>query len=180
MATTSLNTMLPAFGRTIGAFIGSFTTTTAIAANNFVVSTQLTDSGFNNDDSLNDTFIKITSANNDDSVRRVIDYAASSGTITVSGTALTSDSSTNANFELYRYDPDQLRDTLNDARLQSFPRLYQEILDRTTTGAVNVPRYQRPSTIPQNFLRQIYEETRIDKGLSSSLPLSSKILSTAS
>jgi len=162
VATTSLNTMLPAFGRTIGAFIGSFTTTTAIAANTSVVSTELTDSGFNNDDSLNDTFIKITSANNDDTVRRVTDYTASSGTITVSGTALTSDSSTNANFELYRYDPDQLRDTLNDARLQSFPRLYQEVLDRTTTGAVNVPRYPRPSSIPQNFVRQIYEETRIE------------------
>ena len=83
MATTSLNTMLPAFGRTIGAFIGSFTTTTAIAANTSVVSTELTDSGFNNDDSLNDTFIKITSANNDDTVRRVTDYTASSGTMLV-------------------------------------------------------------------------------------------------
>ena len=162
MATTTLNTMLPAFGRTIGAFIGSFTTTTAIAANTSVVSTQLTDSGFNNDDALNDTFIKITSANNDDTVRRVTDYTASSGTITVSGTSLTSDSSTQATFELYRYDPDQLRDTLNDARLQAFPRIYQEILDRTTTGSDDVLRYTRPSTIPQNFVRQIYQENRIE------------------
>ena len=162
MSTTTLNTMLPAFGRTIGAFIGSFTTTTAIAANTSVVSTELTDSGFNNDDALNDTFIKITSANNDDTVRRVTDYTASSGTITVSGTALTSDSSTQATFELYRYDPDQLRDTLNDARLQAFPRIYQEILDRTTTGSDDVLRYTRPSTIPQNFVRQIYQENRIE------------------
>ena len=162
MSTTTLNTMLPAFGRTIGAFIGSFTTTTAIAANTSVVSTELTDSGFNNDDALNDTFIKITSANNDDTVRRVTDYTASSGTITVSGTALTSDSSTQATFELYRYDPDQLRDTLNDARHQAFPRIYQEILDRTTTGSDDILRYTRPSTIPQNFVRQIYQENRIE------------------
>jgi hypothetical protein len=70
MATTTLDTMLPQFGRYIGAFIGSFNTTTAIAANTSVVSTELTDSGFNNDDALIDTFIKITSANNDDAVRR--------------------------------------------------------------------------------------------------------------
>ena len=162
MATTTLDTLLPQFGRAIGAFIGSFTTTTAIAANTSVVSTELTDSGFNNDDALNDTFIKITSANNDDTVRRVTDYTASSGTITVSGTALTSDSSTQATFEIYRYDPDQLRDTLNDARHQAFPRIYQEILDRTTTGSDDILRYTRPSTIPQNFVRQIYQENRIE------------------
>ena len=68
MATTTLDNLLPQFGRAIGAFIGSFTTTTAIAANTSVVSTQLTDSGFNNDDALNDTFIKITSQNNNDTV----------------------------------------------------------------------------------------------------------------
>jgi hypothetical protein len=165
MATTTLNTMLPAFGRTIGAFIGSFTTTTAIGATGsltVVISTELKDSGFTNDDALNDTFIKITSANNDDTVRRVTDYTASSGTITISGTDLTNDSSTNATFELYRYDPDQLRDTLNDARLQSFPRLYKEVLDRALTGADDILRYPRPSSIPYNFVRQLYVENRLE------------------
>ena len=123
MATTTLDTMLPALGRYIGAFIGSFTTTTAIGATGsltVVISTELKDSGFTNDDALNDTFIKITSANNNDTVRRVTDYTASSGTLTISGIDLTSDSSTQATFELYRYDPDQLRDMLNDARHDVF------------------------------------------------------------
>ena len=162
MATTTLDTLLPQFGRAIGAFIGSFTTTTAIAANTSVVSTELTDSGFNNDDALNDTFIKITSANNDDTVRRVTDYTASSGTITVSGTALTSDSSTQATFEIYRYDPDQLRDSLNDARLNIFPRLYKEINDRTLTLADTQNKYARPTSIAPGYVRQVFEETRID------------------
>tara|TARA_R100000008_G_scaffold74721_2_gene53629 strand:- start:2675 stop:3991 length:1317 start_codon:yes stop_codon:yes gene_type:complete len=162
MATTTLDTMLPQFGRYIGAYIGSFTTTTAIAANTSVVSTELTDSGFNNDDALNDTFIKITSANNDDTVRRVTDYTASSGTITVSGTALTSDSSTQATFELYRYDPDQLRDTLNDARLEAFPELYKHVEDTTLTLEGSQHKYARPTSIRQGFVRQIYEEPRID------------------
>ena len=162
MATTTLNTMLPQFGRYIGAYIGSFTTTTAIAANTSVVSTELTDSGFNNDDALNDTFIKITSANNDDTVRRVTDYTASSGTITVSGTALTSDSSTQATFELYRYDPDQLRDSINDARLEAFPELYNHVEDRTLTLEGHQNKYARPTSIRQGFVRQIFEEPRID------------------
>jgi len=164
MATTTMDTMLPGFGRYIGAYIGSFTTTTAIAANTSVVSTELTDSGFNNDDALNDTFIRITSANNDDAVRRVTDYTGSSGTITVSGTALTSDSSTQATFEIYRYDPSQLRDMLNDAREDVFPRLYKQINDITLTLAGHQYRYARPTTIRQGFVRQVFEEPRIDAG----------------
>lgn len=162
MATTTLDTMLPQFGRYIGAFIGSFNTTTAIAANTSVVSTELTNSGFNNDDALIDTFIKITSANNDDAVRRVTDYTASSGTITVSGTALTSDSSTQATFELYRYDPNQLRDTLNDARIETFPRLYKHVEDTTLTLQSSQHRYARPTSIRNGFVRQIFQEPRYD------------------
>jgi hypothetical protein len=164
MATTTMDTLIPGFGRYIGAYIGSFTTTTAIAANTSVVSTELADSGFNNDDALNDTFIRITSANNDDTVRRVTDYTASSGTITVSGTALTSDSSTQATFELYRYDPDQLKDMLNDAREDVFPRLYKEVNDITLTLAGHQYRYARPTSIRQGFVRQVFEEPRIDAG----------------
>ena len=165
MPTTTLDTMLPQFGRYIGAYLGSFTTTTAIGATGsltVVISTELKDFGFTSDDALNDTFIKITSANNDDTVRRVTDYTASSGTLTISGTDLTSDSSTQATFEIYRYDPDQLRDTLNDARLEVFPRLYKEINDRTLTLAGHQDKYARPTSIRQGFVRQIYEEPRID------------------
>jgi len=161
MATTSLNTMLAAFGRTIGAYVGSFSTTTTVTTNTSIVSTELTDLGFNNDDSLIDTFVKITSGNNDDVVRRITDYTASSGTITISGTNLAADSGTGTTFELYRYDPNQLRDTLNDARLQAFPRLYKEVLDRALTGSDDVLRYPRPSSIPVNFVRQLYVENRL-------------------
>jgi hypothetical protein len=154
--------MLPGFARYIGAYVGSFTTTTAIAAGTSVVSTELRDSGFTNDDALNDTFIRITSANNDETVRLATDYTASSGTITVSGTNLTSDSSTQATFEIYRYDPSQLKDMLNDAREDVFPRLYKEVNDITLTLAGHQYRYARPTSIRQGFVRQIFEEPRID------------------
>ena len=165
MATTTLDTMLPGFARYIGAFVGSFTTTTAIGATGsltVVISTELRDSGFTNDDALNDTFIRITSANNDETVRLVTDYTASSGTITVSGTDLTNDSSTQATFEIYRYDPSQLKDMLNDAREDVFPRLYKEVNDLSLTLAGHQYRYGRPTSIRKGFVRQIFEEPRID------------------
>jgi len=167
MATTTLDTMLPQFGRYIGAFIsgintnGSSDTTTNITTDQSVVSTDLTDAGFNSDDALNDAFIKLTSGNNNDVVRRVTDYTASSGTITVSGTALTAESGSTT-FELYRYDPDQLRDSLNDARLEAFPELYLHVEDNTLTLEGSQNKYARPTSIRQGFVRQIYQEPRIN------------------
>jgi len=160
--TTTLSAILPKFGRRVGAYIGSFTTTTAIAANTSVVSTELTDLGFTDDDVLNDSFIKITSGNNLNDVRLISDYTASSGTITVTGTALTSDSSTQATFEIYRYDPDQLRDAVNDAANQSFPALYKRIDDRTHTVAPGQARYERPSSIEPGYIRQVYIVPKIE------------------
>ena len=160
--TTTLSAILPKFGRRVGAYIGSFTTTTAIAANTSVVSTQLTDLGFTDDDVLNDSFIKITSGNNLNEVRLVSDYTASSGTITVTGTALTSDSSTQATFEIYRYDPDQLRDAINDAANQAFPALFKRIDDRTHTVAPGQARYERPSSIEPGYIRQVYIVPKIE------------------
>ena len=160
--TTTLSAILPKFGRRVGAYIGSFTTTTAIAANTSVVSTELTDLGFTDDDVLNDSFIKITSGNNLNDVRLISDYTASSGTITVTGTALTSDSSTQATFEIYRYDPDQLRDAVNDAANQAFPALYKRIDDRTHTVAPGQARYERPSSIEPGYIRQVYIVPKIE------------------
>jgi hypothetical protein len=160
--TTTLSAILPKLGRRVGAYIGSFTTTTAIAANTSVVSTELTDLGFTDDDVLNDSFIKITSGNNLNEVRLVSDYVASSGTITVTGTALTSDSSTQATFEIYRYDPDQLRDAINDAANQAFPALYKRIDDRTHTVAPGQARYERPSSIEPGYIRQVYIVPKIE------------------
>ena len=160
--TTTLSAILPKLGRRVGAYIGSFTTTTAIAANTSVVSTELTDLGFTDDDVLNDSFIKITSGNNLNDVRLISDYTASSGTITVTGTALTSDSSTQATFEIYRYDPDQLRDAVNDAANQSFPALYKRIDDRTHTVAPGQARYERPSSIEPGYIRQVYIVPKIE------------------
>jgi len=154
--TTALSTILPQFARRIGSYIGSFSTTTAITTNTSVVSTGLRDLGFTDDDVLNDSFIKITSGNNINDVRLIADYTGSSGTITVSGTNFSADSDTGTTFEIYRYDPDQLRDALNDASRQAFPALFKRIDDRTLTVAPSQARYERPSSIEPGYIRQVY------------------------
>ena len=90
MVTTTLNTMLPEFARSVGAYLGSFTTSTNITTNNSILSLTA-GTLFPNADDLNDTFIRILGTQNSDVRRLVTDQsAASSGitTLTVSGAAL--------------------------------------------------------------------------------------------
>jgi len=172
--TTSLATMLPEYARRIGAYVGSFTTTTAIAANTSVVCTTLGDRGWDVDDILNDFYIKITSQNNDGAIRRISDYTGSSGTITVSGSSLSSDSSTQATFELYRYDPQRLTDTLQDAAQEIFPRVFVPVYNNTNTAKEFQYNFTRPTSIPRGYVRQVWIEKRIDAKTSTDDILSDK------
>ena len=177
--TTTLAAILPKFARRIGSYIGSFSTTTAIGATGsltVVISTELRDVGFTDDDVVNDSFIKITSGNNLNEVRLISDYTGSSGTVTVTGTDLTSDSSTGTTFEIYRYDPDQLRDAINDAANQAFPALFKRIDDRTHTVAPHQARYERPSTIEPGYIRQVYLVPKIEAKTFQKMFLMTKIV----
>ena len=160
MPTTTLNTILPAFARTIGAYIGSFSTTTNLTTNNNVVSTGLTDAGFTANDSLNDAFIRIKGTNNDDVRRRIDDYTGATGTVVVSGTVLAADSGSQT-FEIYRYDVNQLVDAINDGADEAYPMLHQIIYDNTLTRAVGQNLYARPTSISPLGVRQIFIEPRL-------------------
>jgi hypothetical protein len=162
MVTTTLNTMLPEFARSVGAYLGSFTTSTNIATDNSILSLTA-GTLFPNADDLNDTFIRILGTQNSDVRRLVTDQgAASSGitTLTVSGAALAAESGS-VTFELYRYDPTQLVDALNDARIFAFPSLHQRIYHRQHTVAADQFHYARPSDIQPRSVRQIYAEPRL-------------------
>ena len=147
-STSTVDTILPEYARRLGAYAGSFSTTTAITTNTSVVSTGLTDRGFTADDILNDFFIRITSGENDDKIRRISDYTGSSGTITVTGSNLAADSGIGTTFEIYRYDPNLLLDTLQS--------------DRNITLGGSQQLYPRPTSIPPGYVRQISIEPRID------------------
>lgn len=160
-STSTVDTILPEYARRLGAYAGSFSTTTNITTNTSVVSTGLTDRGFTADDILNDFFIRITSGENDNKIRRISDYTGSSGTITVTGTNLAAEDSAET-FEIYRYDPNLLLDTLQSGAQSAFPSLYVEVNDRNITLGGSQQLYPRPTSIPPGYVRQISIEPRID------------------
>lgn len=168
MATTTLNTLLPGFAAHVGALVindnspddAVFATTTDIAANQSIVSTELTDSGWTEDDRLVDYFVRITSGNNSGVIRRITAYTGSSGTITVSGTALAAEAGS-VNFEVYRRAPGMLIRALNQGRVLAYPSLYRPIYDRSLNTAAHQRRYARPSSIPQNGVTRVWAERKL-------------------
>jgi len=160
MPTTTLDTMLPEFGRFIGAYIGQFATTTDVTTTTALISTGIT-AYFEDNDQLNDTFVRILGTNNSDVDRSVLDHTGSTGALDLRGVALSAESGS-VNFDMYRYDPQQLEDALNDARLVAFPTLYQKVYDRTLSGSPDQRGYARPTSIQPGYVRKIFTETRID------------------
>jgi len=100
----------------------AFSTTTNIATNNVVISTEL-GNRWNQDDSFNGWFVIIRGANNDEVVRRVTDYTGSSGTLTFAGAVLGGTESGATTCEVSRFHPDDVRRAYNRARQDLFPRL---------------------------------------------------------
>jgi len=159
MTTTTLNTMLPGFGRYIGAFIGTFATTTDITTSTALVSTGLT-SYFEDNDQLNDAFAYIKGTNNNGVSRSVLDHTGSTGALDLRGVALAAESGS-VNFDLYRYDPSQLTDAINDGIRSAFPSLYQRKYDRTLYGVPTQSTYARPTSIEPGYVRKVFAESRI-------------------
>jgi len=160
MPTTTLNTALPGFARHIGAYIGQFATTTDIAASTALISTDITNLT-EDDDVYSDAYARILGTNNDDVRRRVNDHTGATGALDLLGTNLTAESGS-VNFQLYRYDPDQLQDALNDAVAAVFPSVYQVVYDRTLYGVLAQREYARPSSIQPGYVRKIWVEKRLD------------------
>lgn len=159
--TSTLNTMLPEYARQIGAYVGSFSTSTNISNDTSIVIASLADRGWNIDDILNDFYVRIKGITNDGVIRRVTDYAGSTGTITVSGSALAIESQS-VDVELYRYDPQRLIDTLSDGAQAVFPNVYVPVYNNVTTTSDDQRIYTRPTSIPRGYVRQVLLEERID------------------
>lgn len=156
----ALSSARPQFGRMIGAYIGSFTTTTNIAAGRIIISTELLDAGFDEDDMLKDAYFVITSGNNLDEVGRVRAHESIDSSLHVTNT-LASESGS-VTFELYKYDPTMLRDMLNDAAYQTYPALHKRVIDRSLTPFPQQTLYTLPSTIRN--VQQVWLERRIEAG----------------
>ena len=151
MPTTSWRTIRDEISEEFG-FVG-FDTTTAIAANQLVVSTSL-QSRFVYDDFFIDWWaMAATGASsgtvsdvNVGKIRHVNDYAATTGTLTVAGPALTA-ATGNTEMKLYRVHPDDLRRYFNRARQDLFPSIALQRDHQTIVTGQIQQTYTLPSTL---------------------------------
>lgn len=141
----------------------SAATTTNIGANTSVVSTQLS-ALYPNDDYFNGWFIRIgldsdgSTSSNNTVVRRITDYAGSTGTLTVAGANLTAEDEA-VDFELFRFNPTTVRLHLNRARQNLFPHIAIIRDYRTLVTGQRQTTYTLPSTLRHGAL-QVYTKRR--------------------
>ena len=125
----------------------TFSTTTNITTNNSVISTELPGAGYTTDDYFGPDgswWIIITGTANASVVRRVTDYAQSTGTLTVGGAALAAETGS-VTFELHKVHPTLLRRALNDASRDVYPAIFRRVIDETLWTSSAVRRYLLPS-----------------------------------
>lgn len=149
MGTTALSVFRPEIERELGVI--EFATTTNLAANNVVISTELADD-YDQPDYFIGWYIIILGSSNDRVVKRVTDYVGSSGTLTVAGAALQSESGA-MNCELHRFHPEEVRRAANAMRRSLFPELCIVRDIRTLVTGQQQYRYTLPTTLRGRPLR---------------------------
>ena len=146
------------YGEEVGKDGVAWSTTTNVA-NNLVVSTELSDYGYDDivgtgqGDDIFEMFFALllddadggSTGGNVGVIRRVSAYDASLGSLTVTGSALTGEDEA-IDFELHKYNPTLLREVINTARRLAFPMLYIPVT-RTLFTAQQQVRYEVPSAI---------------------------------
>jgi hypothetical protein len=146
MPTTAWSTMRQDVLRPLGLITGS-TTTNISSGNANVLDTKLT-KRFPVDDYFNNRwYVHLTSGTNSGDIRRVTDYAQSTGTITGGGANWGDNESGSINFELSTFHPDDVKDAYNEAREIVFPDISMVRDIETIVTGLNQYTYTLPSTI---------------------------------
>ena len=144
MPTSTWSTMRQDILRPMG-LITSAATTTALTTNKVVVDTKLTDR-FPVDDYFNNQwYVHITSGNDAGKIRRVIDYAQSTGTLTHGGANYAGGDS--PSFELTPFDPTEVMNLFNEAREIVYPDISMVRDVETIVTGNRQHTYTLPNTI---------------------------------
>ena len=123
---TTVETLEQRLSEQVGDYL-QVTCTTAIAADNYIVSTNLNAYDGGTNDYFNDWWCYITDKANITVHRQVSDYVTATGTLTVRGAALTAESggTVYATIRLHRYNRDLYINAINDAVRETFPIFHQ-------------------------------------------------------
>lgn len=117
------------------------TVTTALAATNNLVDTELANvKGGTTDNFCTNWWVLVTSENNDGEIRRVTTYTASSKTIVTLGNAWTAETAgEKATYELHKYYPTDKTNAINTAVRKVFPAIYRPITDLSLVSGNILP-----------------------------------------
>ncbi len=130
MGTTALSVIIEKMSKNIGDFI-EVAVTTAINADNAVVSTNLNQYDNTADNYFIDWHCYIVDKENAGVHRQISDYTTSGGTLAIRGGALTDDSTDLATIRLTRYSADDYVSAIQDAILEKYPETFLYLEDRT-------------------------------------------------
>ena len=119
------------------------------------------------DDEFNGGWIVFTSGTNDGLIRRVTDYASSTGTFTFKPAA-TANTAANDTYEYWRaeYPPDRIHEFINQAIIQRTPRGLVPDEDESNHAHGRDSRYDIPSTlvaVSSVDYRNSYSGTTVDE-----------------
>ena len=118
------------------------------ASGNGSTTTLLDTSYIGGDDEFNGGWLVFTSGTNDGLIRRVTDYASSTGTFTFKP-AVTASTATNDTYECWRaeYPPDRIHEFINQSITQRTPRGLVINEDISNHGHIKDSRYDIPSAM---------------------------------
>ena len=122
--TTAVSVLEQRLAESIGDWL-EVAVTTAINADNLVVSTNLTSFDGGQDSYFVTWWCYITDKANITVNREVSAYTSSSGTLTIRGVALADDTANLATIRLHRYNRDLYINAFNDAIRETFPTFYK-------------------------------------------------------
>jgi hypothetical protein len=135
----------------------AFLTTTNITTDDKVISTRLGDR-WNQDDFFNGWYLIIRGAGNNETMRRVEDYVGSTGSCTVAGANLSTESGP-ITCEVSRFHPDDVKRAFNRARQDAFPQIgiFRDRAEAWTSGH---RQYTLNLTSPMRKVYQVFRDNR--------------------
>ena len=162
MPTDTLINIVSDINRKLGVY-ETFATTTNLAANTSVISTTLRDLGYDADDMLNGKWVMIAGTNNDEVSRYISDYTASSGTITIRGTALASESGSKTCY-VFADRWGAFTEAVREARIYAFPYLFSRVIKEVVPTGYDQYKLRLPSSTIVGAPDHVYVSSILDVG----------------
>lgn len=142
-------TTLQVARRGIGRLTNTFhlgATTTNITTSDAVIDVTLEGLGYHEDDDLNGAWVWLNTSNNANIERKIKDHAGATGTLTIRGANLTTETGSVA-FEIHQFKPSAIRNALNQAADEEYKHIFQQVEDVTLTTQAKQTAYAVPTGI---------------------------------